>query len=113
MPRLDAETKHGLVTAVALKRKVRNFVDLVRKDENGAPHTGCDIFVREPAAACAFSNTPANWATPTRTHFSTGSWSRVPQAAPGRRATSAHTRFHSMVGRSQRVNKPLPRPGSC
>jgi len=47
MPRMDAETGHGLVTDVALKRKVRNFVDLVRKDENGAPHTSYDIFVRE------------------------------------------------------------------
>ena len=31
MPRLDAETGHGLVTDVALKRKVRNFVALAKK----------------------------------------------------------------------------------
>ena len=30
MPRIDAETGHGLVTDVALKRKVRNFVGLVK-----------------------------------------------------------------------------------
>ena len=30
MPRMDAETGHGLVTDVALKRKVRNFVALVK-----------------------------------------------------------------------------------
>lgn len=30
LPRLDAETGHGLVTDVSLKRKVRNFVGLVK-----------------------------------------------------------------------------------
>jgi len=34
MPRLDAESGHGLVTDVALKRKVRNFVGLVKTDDN-------------------------------------------------------------------------------
>lgn len=33
LPRLDAETGHGIVTDVALKRKVRNFVGLVANDE--------------------------------------------------------------------------------
>lgn len=42
LPRLDAETGNGLVTDVSLKRKVRNFVSLVRGD---APRY--DIFVRE------------------------------------------------------------------
>ncbi|AMN45531.1 CRISPR-associated protein Csh2 [Steroidobacter denitrificans] len=42
LPRLDAETGHGLVTDVSLKRKVRNFVGLVKGD---APRF--DIFVRE------------------------------------------------------------------
>jgi len=32
LPRLDAETGHGLVTDVALKRKIRNFVSLVKQD---------------------------------------------------------------------------------
>lgn len=35
-PRLDAETGHGLVTDVSLKRKVRNYVGLVKNGE--APH---------------------------------------------------------------------------
>lgn len=42
MPRIDAETGHGLVTDVSLKRKVRNYVGLV----NGfaPPH---DIYIKE------------------------------------------------------------------
>lgn len=42
LPRLDAETGHGLVTDVSLKRKVRNFVGLVKGD---TPRF--DIFVKE------------------------------------------------------------------
>lgn len=33
LPRMDPETSHGLVTDVALKRKVRDFVDLARGEE--------------------------------------------------------------------------------
>lgn len=44
LPRLDAETGLGLVTDVCLKRKVRNFVDLVK---DGAE--GFNIYVREKA----------------------------------------------------------------
>ena len=33
MPRLDAESGHGLVTDVSLKRKVRNFVGLVTEQD--------------------------------------------------------------------------------
>jgi len=33
LPRLDAETGHGLVTDVCLKRKVRNYVGLTKCDE--------------------------------------------------------------------------------
>jgi CRISPR-associated protein Csd2 len=40
MPRMDAETGHGLVTDVALKRKVRNFVGLVKSDDNAEPKPG-------------------------------------------------------------------------
>lgn len=36
LPRVDPETGHGLVTDVCLKRKVRNYVSLVKKNE--APH---------------------------------------------------------------------------
>jgi CRISPR-associated protein Csd2 len=44
LPRMDPETGHGLVTDVCLKRKVRNYVQLVK---NGSP--GQDIFVKEKA----------------------------------------------------------------
>lgn len=42
MPRTDEETNHGLVTDVCIKRKVRNFVQLVKGLES--PY---DIFIRE------------------------------------------------------------------
>lgn len=32
MPRIDPETGHGLVTDVAIKRKIRNYVELVKGD---------------------------------------------------------------------------------
>lgn len=35
LPRLDPETNHGLVTDVALKRKIRNFVALEKEDGPG------------------------------------------------------------------------------
>ncbi|WP_028114977.1 type I-C CRISPR-associated protein Cas7/Csd2 [Ferrimonas kyonanensis] len=44
LPRLDAETGQGLVTDVCLKRKVRNFVELVKSDEPGH-----QIYVKEKA----------------------------------------------------------------
>ena len=37
MPRMDAESGHGLVTDVSLKRKVRNFIGLVKADDNAEP----------------------------------------------------------------------------
>lgn len=43
LPRLDAETGHGIVTDVSLKRKVRNFVDMVKGE---APF---EIYVKERA----------------------------------------------------------------
>ena len=52
MPRLDAESGHGLVTDVSLKRKVRNFVGLVKEQEERAPVDGekrFEIYVREKA----------------------------------------------------------------
>lgn len=45
MPRLDYQTNHGLVTDVCLKRKVRNYVDLVRADLG--VEEGLNIYVRE------------------------------------------------------------------
>lgn len=44
LPRIDAETGHGLVTDVCLKRKVRNYVQLTRACE--PPY---DIYVKEKA----------------------------------------------------------------
>lgn len=35
LPRLDPETGHGLVSDVCLKRKVRNYVEIAREDEDG------------------------------------------------------------------------------
>jgi CRISPR-associated protein Csd2 len=52
LPRLDAETGHGLMTDVALKRKVRNFVGLTRDQAQIEPPPGqkrCEIYVREKA----------------------------------------------------------------
>lgn len=44
LPRIDAETGHGLVTDVCLKRKIRNYVGL--KYDNKPPYS---IFVKEKA----------------------------------------------------------------
>lgn len=44
MPRQDAETCHGIVTDVCLKRKIRNYVQLTRNNE--PPY---EIYVRENA----------------------------------------------------------------
>ena len=35
MPRIDPETGYGLVTDVCLKRKIRNFVETAKEDEQG------------------------------------------------------------------------------
>ena len=42
MPRIDYQTGHGIVTDVCLKRKIRNYVELVRQD---AP--GYKVYVKE------------------------------------------------------------------
>jgi CRISPR-associated protein Csd2 len=52
LPRLDAETGHGLVTDVCLKRKVRNYVALGHDQSQSAPKDGearFEIYVREKA----------------------------------------------------------------
>jgi len=41
MPRVDPETGQGLVTDVCLKRKIRNFVEIVKDGE-----TGYDIYIK-------------------------------------------------------------------
>ena len=33
LPRIDPETNHGIVTDVCLKRKVRNYVELIKTGE--------------------------------------------------------------------------------
>lgn len=42
MPRVDSETGHGIVTDVCLKRKIRNYVELVKNDDPGNK-----IFIKE------------------------------------------------------------------
>jgi CRISPR-associated protein Csd2 len=44
MPRIDPETSHGLTTDVCLKRKVRNYVEIVKNDK--APYC---IYIKEKA----------------------------------------------------------------
>ena len=42
MPRIDPETGYGLVTDVCLKRKIRNYVEIVKEGE-----PGYDIYIKE------------------------------------------------------------------
>lgn len=58
LPRVDAETGHGLMTDVAIKRKVRNFVALTHEADQCDPtfaqalppgQKRCEIYVREKA----------------------------------------------------------------
>ena len=52
LPRMDAETGHGLVTDVSLKRKARNFVAMSKDQEQRDPQPGekrFEIYVREKA----------------------------------------------------------------
>ncbi len=52
LPRADVETGQGLVTDVALKRKVRNFVALLKDQTQAEPADGekrFEIYVREKA----------------------------------------------------------------
>lgn len=48
LPRIDAETGMGLVTDVCLKRKIRNYVQMI-KIENDKPADGYDIYIKEKA----------------------------------------------------------------
>ena len=49
LPRIDAETGMGLVTDVCLKRKVRNYVQIIKTKEDGAPEDKYEIYVKEKA----------------------------------------------------------------
>ena len=42
MPRIDPETGHGIVTDVCIKRKIRNYVEMIKESEDGF-----DIYVRQ------------------------------------------------------------------
>jgi CRISPR-associated protein Csd2 len=46
-PRVDPETARGLVSDVCLKRKIRNYISLVKSDSSGVPEQGYDIYVKE------------------------------------------------------------------
>jgi len=46
-PRVDPETGCGLVSDVCLKRKIRNFISLVKMSANNEPELGYDIYVKE------------------------------------------------------------------
>jgi len=76
LPRLDAESGHGLVTDVSLKRKIRNFVSLIKEQDERVPEAGekrFEIYVREKAilnhqnnraySALGFASTPEDAAT--------------------------------------------------
>ncbi len=45
MPRVDAETGHGIVTDVCLKRKIRNYVETVKEGE-----PGYEIYIKDGVA---------------------------------------------------------------
>lgn len=49
MPRIDPQTNHGLVTDVCLKRKIRNYVEIARLNEEGQSAEGFNIYVQEKA----------------------------------------------------------------
>ncbi|MCC6593493.1 MAG: type I-C CRISPR-associated protein Cas7/Csd2 [Xanthomonadales bacterium] len=52
LPRIDAESGHGLVTDVSIKRKVRNYVALTHDQTKVSPQPGQnrhEIYVREKA----------------------------------------------------------------
>jgi CRISPR-associated protein Csd2 len=46
MPRIDPETGYGLVTDVCLKRKIRNYVEMVKGDAARVP----DLYQRGDSA---------------------------------------------------------------
>ncbi len=46
-PRMDFETQLGWVSDVCLKRKIRNYINLVKVDDDGKPEAGYDVYVKE------------------------------------------------------------------
>jgi CRISPR-associated protein Csd2 len=49
LPRLDPQTGQGLVTDVCIKRKIRNYIGITKRKEDGAFEDGFDIYVKEKA----------------------------------------------------------------
>ncbi|OUP09787.1 type I-C CRISPR-associated protein Cas7/Csd2 [Collinsella sp. An2] len=54
LPRIDPETGHGIISDVCIKRKIRNYVDLVKADDYDSPDVeegalGYKIYVQEGA----------------------------------------------------------------
>jgi CRISPR-associated protein Csd2 len=49
LPRLDPQTGQGLVTDVCIKRKIRNYIGITKRKEDGAYEDGFDIYVKEKA----------------------------------------------------------------
>lgn len=49
LPRLDPQTGQGLVTDVCIKRKIRNYIGITKRKEDGAYEEGFDIYVKEKA----------------------------------------------------------------
>lgn len=50
MPRVDPETMHGLVTDVALKRKIRDYLQITRSSDKQEQQLGFDIFIQSKTA---------------------------------------------------------------
>ncbi|MFB3895588.1 MAG: type I-C CRISPR-associated protein Cas7/Csd2 [bacterium] len=49
MPRIDPETSFGIITDVCLKRKIRDYVDTVKKGSDGKNLEGFNIYVTDGA----------------------------------------------------------------
>ncbi len=49
LPRVDAETGHGLVTDVCLKRKIRNYVDTVQENMDQKEQHRFQIYIKNDA----------------------------------------------------------------
>ena len=47
MPRLDPDSRRGLMTDVSLKRKIRNFISLTEVDEEGKEKPRFKVFIKE------------------------------------------------------------------
>ena len=46
-PRMDPETMRGYITDVATKRRIRNYINMAYRNEDGSPMPGMDIIVQQ------------------------------------------------------------------